>query len=321
MLTLTGCFGRGRTTASSAPSTAVPTVAVSLTGTILSPTSAPSVPAAAPTVPRAAPRAAPRAGTSPGAIITVPLVTVAPRTLPTPEAASRNLWDAWRDDDRPRALLAANADAVRALFAQPWGPEVLDQGCAPMSATAVRCGYALDTTAKLVTVEGSVAAGFRVTRVDSGAPLVADDLTRAGIRVGASSSVPSTAAPISAPGAGVTTTGALGAPSAPAASGVPAVAGSPALAASTDTSVNAAPTVPGAPLSGARRTRRKVVAKPPTAKARIGATGGRSGKPVGAVGAVPAGPPTPVAAGPNTTPSGRVVVHQPVTQVKDGNNP
>lgn len=51
------------------------------------------------------------------------------RGLLTPQAASRNLWDAWRDDDRPRALLYAQSGAVRVLFARPWTPDLVDEGC------------------------------------------------------------------------------------------------------------------------------------------------------------------------------------------------
>ena len=51
------------------------------------------------------------------------------RGLLTPQAASRNLWDAWRDDDRPRALLYAEPGAVRVLFARRWTADLVDEGC------------------------------------------------------------------------------------------------------------------------------------------------------------------------------------------------
>lgn len=106
--------------------------------------------------------------------------TVYERGLDTPEAAAKNLWDAWRDDDRPRALLAATESAVNALFAEPWGPEVDDQGCTPVVMNSLyRCAFVQGNAARLLQV--SVLGGrYRVESVErigdlatSNGPLVA----------------------------------------------------------------------------------------------------------------------------------------------------
>ena len=88
------------------------------------------------------------------------------RGLATPEAASKNLWDAWRDDDRPRALVAATSSAVDSLFREVWGAEIHNQGCAALSANTYRCAFADEATARIVTVVGGSALGYRSTRVD-----------------------------------------------------------------------------------------------------------------------------------------------------------
>ncbi len=86
--------------------------------------------------------------------------------LETPEAAAKNLWDAWRDDDRDRALLAADPQAVSDLFLDPWGPEVDDQGClAVVAARRYRCAFVQGNAARLIDVV-SVEGRFRVTRVE-----------------------------------------------------------------------------------------------------------------------------------------------------------
>ena len=306
LVALCGCLGRAATTTASPSSTpSTPAAPAAADATLAASATVPSV---APTVPRAGRTAATAVATA------VPVATVAPRTLPTAEAASRNLWDAWRDDDRPRALLAASAEAAKSLFAQPWGPEVLDQGCVPVDATTVRCGYALQTTAKLVTVVGTPANGYRATRVDDGAPLMAADLTRAGVGVDVGVGVSSSTTP-STPTAPTT-------PTTPSIAGTATgpAAGSTAIPGATTGPIHAAPTVPGGRVARPRVVRRKVVSRArSTLKGRTGASSGASGGATG--GASPTIAITPVGAGPNTTPSGRVVVRQPVTQVKDGNNP
>ena len=86
--------------------------------------------------------------------------------LETPEAAAKNLWDAWRDDDRNRALVAADLQAVSDLFLDPWGPEVDDQGCvAVVVASRYRCAFVQGNAARLIDV-ASVEGRFRVTRVE-----------------------------------------------------------------------------------------------------------------------------------------------------------
>ncbi len=85
-------------------------------------------------------------------------------TLATPDAASRNLWDAWRDYDRPRALQYASVAAVNVLFRDRWRPESVNLGCEQTSA-GWRCVYAVGNTGRLLTVIGDDKTGFRVKSV------------------------------------------------------------------------------------------------------------------------------------------------------------
>jgi hypothetical protein len=91
--------------------------------------------------------------------------TSEPGGLDTIEAANQNLWDAWRDDDRPRALAYATGAAVDALFLSKWGPEVRNQGCGIASGIP-RCVYTLRGGARVV-IMGQNAAGFFAQRVET----------------------------------------------------------------------------------------------------------------------------------------------------------
>ena len=111
--------------------------------------------------------AAPTIGPALYEVATVlPLATLAPSILglSTVEAANQNLWDAWRDDDRTRALLYANPSAVDTLFATKWGPEVRNQGCGSASGV-LRCVYTVQKGARVVVIEPTITGTFRVTRV------------------------------------------------------------------------------------------------------------------------------------------------------------
>ena len=86
--------------------------------------------------------------------------------LDTPEAAAKNLWDAWRDDDRDRALVAADPAAVAALFLDPWGPEIDEQGCVVVVTDArYRCAFVQGSAARIIDV-ASVGGRYRVTRTE-----------------------------------------------------------------------------------------------------------------------------------------------------------
>ena len=89
--------------------------------------------------------------------------------LPTPQAAARNLWDAWRDADVPRALLYAAAPASETLMATPWGPEVRQAGC-----TAVESGWLCRFEGPTIRwdlgINGNDSLGYRVRTVSTGAP-------------------------------------------------------------------------------------------------------------------------------------------------------
>jgi hypothetical protein len=142
---ITGC-GLGR---SSDPSPATEASATGIGSTSLGSSATPA--GVAPTVPITA--AAP-----------VP-ATAEPSGLDTIEAANQNLWDAWRDDDRPRALAYATGAAVDALFLSKWGPEVRNQGCGIASGIP-RCVYTLRGGARVV-IMGQNAAGFFAQRVET----------------------------------------------------------------------------------------------------------------------------------------------------------
>jgi hypothetical protein len=92
-------------------------------------------------------------------------VTDEPGGLDTIEAANQNLWDAWRDDDRPRALAYATGAAVDSLFLSKWGPEVRNQGCG-IAAGIPRCVYTLRGGARVV-IMGQNPAGFFAQRVET----------------------------------------------------------------------------------------------------------------------------------------------------------
>lgn len=113
---------------------------------------------------------APLSTVSPTSVAAVPATTIVRSAfemgLDTPEAAAKNLWDAWRDDDRPRALAAAESVAVNTLFQDNWGPEVAEQGCVPVIADSVyRCAFVQGSAARLVEVR-AVAGRYRAIRVE-----------------------------------------------------------------------------------------------------------------------------------------------------------
>ncbi len=112
----------------------------------------PTLPGSVPTIPPegAVPLAAP-----------VPVVAVTPTTTPpvilglkTPQSASRNLFDAWKENDRARALRFASAAAVDSVFRTPWGAEVQDDGCAETSSpTSFHCAFVGDEFAWIIVVD------------------------------------------------------------------------------------------------------------------------------------------------------------------------
>ncbi len=95
------------------------------------------------------------------------LLASAEKGLLTAEAASRNLWDSWQDKDRERAVLYASPEAVKSLFALPWRPETVDQGCRPSTRPemAARCLFVQGTVVKILDVSGSTEQGYMVARV------------------------------------------------------------------------------------------------------------------------------------------------------------
>jgi hypothetical protein len=98
--------------------------------------------------------------------------------LATPTAATRNLWDAWRDDDRPRAEMFATRTVVDVLFGSSWSPQHAIGGCASVEA-GWACSFEGPTARWSLIVSGDERVGFRVTdiavvavRREPGRPLV-----------------------------------------------------------------------------------------------------------------------------------------------------
>jgi hypothetical protein len=117
---------------------------------------------------------APSTSIQPGVIPATALGTLPPDAIPlvglrTPQAAARNLWDAWRDRDRPRALLYASVDAVDALFEATWIPQVRQAGCTPLEKFWL-CRFEGPRHRWDATIPGDAEAGYRVSSVRIGEP-------------------------------------------------------------------------------------------------------------------------------------------------------
>jgi hypothetical protein len=135
---------------------------------VASPFDAPTTTTASTSVgPQAAPTVASLVGATTSIVATATASTS--RGLDTPDAASQNLWDSWRDNDRARALLFASSGAVDALFESRWQPDASNVGCG-RSAGTIRCVYTFTEktrlVARLVIIEGTDATGYRATRVE-----------------------------------------------------------------------------------------------------------------------------------------------------------
>lgn len=160
---LSGC-GHG-TSPSTGPGESSPFDAAAST-TLASPPIVATQAQVAPTI------ATPTATSVPALVAAEPSTEPATATLglTTPEAASQNLWDAWRDNDRERALLYASKTAVDSLFATRWQPDAQNEGCGTVS-TIRRCVFLFTEKSKLVArlviITGSDMDGYRATRVDS----------------------------------------------------------------------------------------------------------------------------------------------------------
>jgi hypothetical protein len=102
--------------------------------------------------------------------VTLPLAAIPETGLGTPQAAARNLWDAWKDRDRTRALLYASPKSVNKLFASTWVPQVRQAGCAPFSNEWL-CRFEGPKFRWDSTISGNQTKGFRVIAVFVGDPL------------------------------------------------------------------------------------------------------------------------------------------------------
>ena len=96
--------------------------------------------------------------------------------LPTPEAATKELWDAWRDNDRPRALHFHPVKVVDVLLATKWSPQTENLGCDhvesanPVAVLMIACHWRTPDGGFTITVVGRPNTGYRVTRLDIGIP-------------------------------------------------------------------------------------------------------------------------------------------------------
>jgi hypothetical protein len=101
-----------------------------------------------------------------------PLVTLSSLALPddglpTPQAAARNLWDAWRDNDTQRGLLYARAKVVNQLFQTPWSPRIRQAGCTIVEAGWL-CRFEGARDRWDLAITGDSEVGYRVQLISMG---------------------------------------------------------------------------------------------------------------------------------------------------------
>jgi hypothetical protein len=129
-----------------------------------------------PTLPGSVPTIPPEGAVAVAVAVPVVAVEPTPTTTPpvllglkTPQAASRNLFDAWRENDRARARRFAASAAVDVIFRQPWGAEVQDDGCSETSKPQTfHCAFVGDVWAWIVVVDqrsGPTGREFIPTRI------------------------------------------------------------------------------------------------------------------------------------------------------------
>ncbi len=126
-------------------------------------------------------------GITPTAVLSLPPEAIPLVGLRTPQSAARNLWDAWRDQDRPRALLYASVEAVDKLFDWTWVPQVRQAGCTPLEKNWL-CRFEGPKQRWDATIRGDADAGYRVTAVRVAEP--AGDLLTPAELPGVTNTVP-----------------------------------------------------------------------------------------------------------------------------------
>lgn len=87
--------------------------------------------------------------------------------LATPQAAARNLWDAWRDLDQPRALLYASPKVVSLVFATAWSPQIRQAGCTQIESGWL-CRFEGRKTRWDFDIEGDEVQGYRIRTASTG---------------------------------------------------------------------------------------------------------------------------------------------------------
>ena len=81
--------------------------------------------------------------------------------LTSPKAAADHLLDAWRANDRTKALQAANERAVTALFGRPYNA-VSFRGCDEPDQLGADCSYRYEGGGLVLHVNGDAGTGFIV---------------------------------------------------------------------------------------------------------------------------------------------------------------
>lgn len=91
--------------------------------------------------------------------------TASPIKISDPALAARYLYLTWKAGDRAAALLNADADAVKQLFAQPWtSPDLQFQTCTAQG-SGFDCTYYSAAAGLTMRVAGNPSNGYRVTTV------------------------------------------------------------------------------------------------------------------------------------------------------------
>lgn len=94
--------------------------------------------------------------------------TPPPLILKTPQAAAEHLYNAWKANDKPTALLAASSSAVTALFKIKWKTGVYFFGGCTTPTAPSECDYNWAGGIIAMHISGNATSGFKVTSVSTG---------------------------------------------------------------------------------------------------------------------------------------------------------
>ncbi|HYU56834.1 MAG TPA: hypothetical protein VEO00_02130 [Actinomycetota bacterium] len=93
---------------------------------------------------------------------------ISPLAPTQPEVVAIGLYQAWGADDRDLALAYAEAEAVDALFDEPFIPEAFFAGCSREGDVGYLCQFNAPSQAIMFHVLGSAANGYRVQSIEIG---------------------------------------------------------------------------------------------------------------------------------------------------------